>query len=189
MSCAAPLTAQTPPVPAPPAAPAPPMVPRHLRHREPHEDIVGLMGLAFFLIAVSVAVALNPNLGADLTTWTHLVSSQSTPFVRPPEGVITSAAWFFGVVGVLEFVAASLRWALRWTRLRVAGRILAGAGDLVFSALLFLYSAKSIPGAFLLAILAGTVGVLLLIYVTLGLYWATARPMPRPEGVQPPARQ
>ena len=38
-------------------------------------------------------------------------------------------------------------------------------------------------------ILAGTVGVLLLIYVTLGLYWATARPMPRPEGVQPPARQ
>ena len=112
-----------------------------------------------------------------------------TPFVRPPEGVITSAAWFFGVVGVLEFVAASLRWALRWTRLRVAGRILAGAGDLVFSALLFLYSAKSIPGAFLLAILAGTVGVLLLIYVTLGLYWATARPMPRPEGVQPPARQ
>ena len=157
------------------------MVPRHLRHREPHEDIVGLMGLAFFLIAVSVAVALNPNLGADLTTWTHLVSSQSTPFVRPPEGVITSAAWFFGVVGVLEFVAASLRWALRWTRLRVAGRILAGAGDLVFSALLFLYSAKSIPGAFLLAILAGTVGVLLLIYVTLGLYWATARPMPRPR--------
>lgn len=164
-------------------------VPPHLRHRQPHEDLVGLFGLAFFLIAVSVAVAVNPNLGSDLQAWTHLVSSQGTPFVRPPEGIITSAAWFFGVIGVLEFVAAALRWALRWVPLRVAGRILSAAGDLVFSSLLFLYSAKTISGTFLLAVLAGMVGVLLLIYVTLGLYWTTGRAVPSPGPVEPPARQ
>ncbi len=190
MSCAAPLAAQVPQAPPPPVAPPPPpIIPPHLRHRQPHEDLVGLMALAFFLIAVSVAVAMNPNLVADLQAWTHQVSSRGTVFVRPPEGILASAAWFFGVIGALEFVAAGFRWALRWTPLRVAGRVLAGVGDLVFSALLFLYSAKTIAGTFLLAILAGTVGVLLLLYLTVGLYWASVRGLPRPEAARPPARQ
>lgn len=150
---------------------------------------MGLVSLAFVLIAVSIVFAQNPNLVTDLQGWFHLISTRNTVFVRPPEGAIVSAAWLFGIVGVLEFVAAGLRWALRWTPLRVAGRVLSGFGDLVLSALLFLYSSRTISGTFLIAVLAGAVGVLLLVYVTLGIYWASARGAPRPEAVQPPARQ
>ena len=150
---------------------------------------MGLVGLAFVLIAVSFVVAENPNLVGDLRDWTQLVSSHGTVFLRPPEGIILSAAWFFGVVGVLEFVAAALRWGLRWTPLRAAGRVLAGAGDLVFAALLLLYSARTITGTLLIAVLAGAVGVLLLLYVSLGLYWSSTRVAPRPEAVRPPSRE
>ncbi len=190
MSCASPLTAsapQAPPMPVAPIPPVPPPPPR-LRHKEPHEDIVGLAGLAFVLIALGAAFALNPDLWANLSQWGHEISTRNTPFIRPPEGAIVSAAWFFGIVGALEFVAAALRLALRWTYLRVAGRVLSGAGDLIFAALLTLYSARTISGTFLIAILAGAVGALLLIYVTLGIYWASARAVPRPETVQPPAQ-
>lgn len=191
MSCASPLMSPQPAAPVAPMPPPPPPPPPPLRarHREPHEDILGLMSLAFVLIAVSVVFGLNPNLATELQDWTRLVTNRGTVFVRPPEGIIMSAAWFFAVVGVFEFLAAAVRGALRWTPLRVAGRVLAGAGDLVFAALLFLYSARTISGAFLIAVLAGAVGVLLMVYVTLGMYWSTARYVPRPETVQPPAHE
>ena len=186
MSCASPLAPGVAPAAQPSVVPPPP--PPRLRHKEPHEDIIGLASFAFVLIALATAFALNTNLWADLSQWGHQISTHNTPFIRPPEGVILSAAWFFAVVGVLEFAAAAMRFALRWTYLRVAGRVLSGAGDLVFASLLFLYSAKTISGTFLIAILAGAVGVLLLIYVTLGIYWASARGIPRPEPVPPPAQ-
>lgn len=193
MSCGSPLSteasqASAPPMPLPPPPP-PPLAPPWARHRQPHEDVVGLVSLAFVLVALSFALAQNPNLVADMGQWFHLIATHNTPFVRPPEGVIVAAAWFFGIIGVLEFVAAGLRGALRWTPLRVAGRVLSGFGDLVFSALLVLYSARTITGTLLIAVLAGTVGVLLLVYVTLGLYWSSMRGVPRPESVEPPARQ
>lgn len=186
MSCASPLAAPAPQAPPGYAAPPPPPP---ARHRQPHEDIVGLLSLAFVLIAVSVVFGLNANLATELRDWTRLVTERNTIFLRPPEGIIVSAAWFFAVVGVFEFIAAGLRWALRWTSLRVVGRVLSGAGDLVLSALLFLYAAKTIAGTFLIAVLAGAVGVLLMVYVTLGIYWSSARSVSRPEAVQPPARQ
>lgn len=186
MSCASPLAAPAPQAPPGYAAPPPPPP---ARHRQPHEDIVGLLSLAFVLIAVSVVFGLNANLATELRDWTRLVTERNTIFLRPPEGIIVSAAWFFAVMGVFEFIAAGLRWALRWTSLRVVGRVLSGAGDLVLSALLLLYAAKTIAGTFLIAVLAGAVGVLLMVYVTLGIYWSSARGASRPEAVQPPARQ
>ncbi len=187
MSCASPLTVSTPVAAAPPPA-VPPPPPRH-RHREPYEDLLGLMSLAFVLVAVSAVFAWNTNLPAELQEWSRLASVHNTIFVRPPEGVILSAAWFFAAVGIFEFVAAGLRGVLRWTPLRVAGRVLSGVGDFVFASLLFLYSARTIGGTFLLAVLAGAVGVLLIIYVTLGIYWASARTSPHPETVPPPTQQ
>jgi hypothetical protein len=192
MSCASPLAASAPvaapPVPAAPPAPMAPPAPHRLRHREPHEDLVGLMGLAFVLFAIATVFAINSNLATDIQAWTHLAQAHNSVFVRPPEGIISGAAWFFAVVGILEFAAAGLRWALHWTPLRVAGRALSGVGDLVFAALLFLYSARTISGAFLLTVLAGSVGVLLVMYVSLGILWASARAAPRPEPVPPPTQ-
>lgn len=186
MSCASPLAAPAPMTAAPP--PPAPALPRP-RHREPHEDLVGLLSLAFVLVAVSAVFAWNTNLPAELQEWGRLASVHNTVFVRPPEGIIASAAWFFVAVGIFEFVAAGLRGLLRWMPLRVAGRVLSGVGDLVFASLLFLYAGRTISGAFLLAVLAGSVGVLLMVYVILGIYWASIRGAPRPETVQPPTRQ
>ncbi len=187
MSCASPLAQPSPAAAASPPPPYPPPPPR--RHREPHEDLVGLLGLAFVLVAIASVFAMNANLPAELQDWARLVSSHNTVFVRPPEGVIVSAMWFFAIVGVLEFVGASLRWALRWTHLRVVGRVLSGIGDLVFATLLSLYAARTISSTFLIAVLAGTVGVLLMMYVSLGVLWSSARPLPPPEPVQPPTQQ
>ncbi len=189
MSCALPLTVSAPrPAAAYPAPPSPYLRHEH-RHRQPHEELVGLLGLAFVLVAVSAIFAWNANLPSELQEWSRIVSVNHTVFVRPPEGIIVSAAWFFTIVGLFELVAAALRWALRWTYLRIAGRTLSAVGDLVFASLLFLYSAHTISGLMMGAILAGTVGMLLFIFVTLGLYWTTARPMPRVSPVQPPTQQ
>lgn len=155
---------------APPPPPPPPT-----RYRQPHEEFVGLLSFAFFLTAVAVVFGLNPNLVTDLRLWTQIVSDHHTVFVRPPDPVLVSAAWFFGVMGVLEFVNAGVRWALRWTPLRSAGRVLSAVGDLMFASLLQLYAIGSITGAFLVTILVGVLAVLLMIYVTLGIYWSNAR--------------
>lgn len=190
MSCASPLA---PPAPAAPASPPPPPPPPpwyvvRPRHREPHEDLVGLATLAFLLLAISAVFAWNANLPAELQEWIRVVTTRNTIFVRPPEGVVVSAAWFFVAMGIFELFAAALRASLRWTRLRIVGRILAGGGDLVFAALLFLYSARTISGPFVIAILAGTAGVFLLIYVSLGIYWSWGYGTPRPEPVRPPTQ-
>jgi hypothetical protein len=145
---------------------------------------VGLLGFAFFLVAVAVVFGQNPNLIGDLRVWSQVASDNHTVFVRPPDGVIVSAAWFFGVMGVLEFVAAGIRWALAWMPLRSAGRALSGIGDLMFAALLSLYAGRSISGTFLVTVLVGVLAVLLMIFVTLGIYWSTPRAFPRPEVAQ-----
>ncbi len=150
---------------------------------------MGLIGAVFVLASIALVFAFNPALVGGLQEWGHLMSTNDTIFVRPPQVVIESAAWFFAAVGFFEFIAAALRWGFRWTPLRVAGRVLSGAGDLVFSSLLFMYAAKAIAGGFLIAILAGTIGVLLVAYITLGIYWSSLRARPRPEATTPQVRQ
>ena len=190
-SCAAPQTpaasGAVPPVP-PPTAPEPPPPPQPPRHKQPHEDLVGLLSFAFFLLAVAVAFGLNANLIQDFGRWFQLMSSNHTVFVRPPEALIVASAWFFGVIGALEFVGASLRWSLRWTPMRALSRVLSGVGDLVFAVLLLGYADRAISGAFLLTVLVGVVAALLMIYVTLGIYWSSGRPTPGPSPAQPNLR-
>lgn len=185
-SCAAPLTPTETPAPAAPVAPAPPPPPPIYvdRRRQPHQEFVGLMGFAFFLVAVAIVFAQNPNLFEGLRQWTDLVSVNHTVLVRPPEAIILSAAWFFGAMGVFEFVSAFLRWSLRWLPLRVASRILSGIGDLLFAALLLRYADRGISGGFLITVLVAVFAAMLMIYVTLGMYWSRGRVLlwlPAPE--------
>jgi hypothetical protein len=147
------------------------------------------MGFAFFLLAVAVAFGQNPGLLQDFQRWFQLISSHNSFFVRPPDALIVSAAWFFGVIGALEFVSASLRWGLRWTRMRTLSRILSGIGDLTLAVLLLGYADRSFSGGVLITVLVGVVAAMLMIYVTLGFYWSSARSSPWPSAVQPPARQ
>lgn len=189
-SCAAPQVPQVPQAPTPPPA-APPVVPPPVRlrhHRQPHEDLVGLLGFAFFLAAVAVVFAQNPSLIEGLRTWSREMSVGNTIFVRPPDPVIVSAAWFFGVMGGLEFIGAGLRWSLRWPPLRVTSLVLAGFGDLIVALLLLRYADRAISGAFLLTVLVGVAAAFLMIYITLGIYWASSRKAPWSDSLLPSAR-
>ncbi len=190
-ACAAPQTPQASPPPVAPTAPPipPPPPPVQLRHpRQPHEEFVGLLGFAFFLVAVAVVFSQNPNLFDGIRRWTEIVSASGTIFVRPPEAVIVSAAWFFGVIGMFEFVSAFIRWSLRWLPLRAASRVLSGVGDLIFAVLLLRYADRAISGGFLIMVLVGVLAALLMVYVTLGMYWSNARVYVGIPAPYPPSR-
>jgi uncharacterized protein YacL len=167
--------------------PPPPVVLRH-RH-QPYEQFLGLLGFAFFLIAVAAVFALNPNLWEGLRQWNQIVVANNSILIRPPDAVIVSAAWFFGIMGVFEFVSAILRWSFRWLRLRAVSRILSGVGDLVFAALLLRYADRAISGALVITVLVGVFAALLMIYITLGVYWSQGRFLPWMASPQPPMRQ
>lgn len=177
MSCASPL-APTPtagPAPAPPAAPAPfAVLAGQRRQKYPHEDLLGLLSLAIVLTALSVLVAMDPQFIDHIRQWTASADTYHTVFVRPPDPIIVAFGWFFAVVGVLEFLQAGLRRALRWPPLRVASRILSGVGDLMVAAMIMLYASRTISGAFLILACAGIGAVLLSMYVALGLTWSGA---------------
>ena len=165
MSCGAPLVPMAAAVPATQGVFTPP--PPSYRHEH---DRFGIVGLAFFLLSIGVIFAANPNLASELRLWTSDWTTLG-PLVRPPQGVITSAALFFAVEGVLMFVLAWIRVALRDRRMRATSTALQGIGDLVFAYLLVLYADRLIGGPFVIAVLAGVVGALLMIWVSLGLYW------------------
>ena len=181
MSCGAPLAPEPAGIPPPPPFVQPPPA---VRWRE--QDRFGIIGLAFFLIAVAGTFAANPNLLADLRLWISNWTTVSL-FARPPQGVITSAALFFGVEGILMFVLAWIRAAFRDRRTRVLGAGLQGTGNLVFAYLLSLYAARAVTGDGLIAVLAAVVGGLLAVWISLGIYWNAwpwmtqeTAPVPRP---------
>lgn len=174
------------PVAAPPPVaqvPPPPPPPPRLFPKQPHQDLLGLLGLAFVLISLGIVFSANTSLVAELRQWGDHVA-KAGPFVRPPEGVITSAVLFFVIVGLLDFVSAFLRSTLRWMKTLVLSRILSGVGDLIFAGLLVLYSGLAISGFLVLAGLVATAGVLLLVWIILGLYWAVSRTPPRTQAAE-----
>lgn len=186
-SCGTALAPAAAPPPVAPLPPPPPPPRPRLFPKQPHQDLLGLLGLAFVLISLGIVFSANPSLAAELRQWADHVT-QAGPFVRPPEGVITSAALFFVIVGFLEFVSAFLRWSLRWMRTLVLSRVLTGVGDLVFAALLYLYSGFAVSGFLVLTALVAMAGVLLLVWIVVGLYWAVSRTPPRPEATEAGSR-
>ncbi len=189
-SCAAPQTPVPPStVPAPVTPPLPVVPPPPPpRHKQPHEDALGLLGFAFFLLAVAVAFAQDANLISDFQRWFQLMSASHTIFVRPPDALIVASAWFFAVVGSLEFVSAFLRWGFRWLPQRALSRFLSGVGDIALAFLLLRYADRAISGGTLLMVLVAVVAAMLMIHVTMTIYWSTPRPSPWPAATQPHAR-
>jgi uncharacterized membrane protein len=141
---------------------------------------MGLMGFALFLFIVGAVFYANPSLGTDLRVWSDRVA-QSGIFTRPPEGVITSAVLFFFLSGVSAFVTAALRLVIGRRRYRAMSDVFSGIGAVIFAFLLSLYANFTISGQLVLATEAAAVGILLLVYISLGMYWSWMRHLPRPE--------
>lgn len=160
------------PAPPPPSLrPAPPSRPAS---RDYGPDFVGLFGVAFFLIVVGVVFYVNPNLLEELRRWWDQILAGRL-LQRPPEGVITSAALFWALLGLTSFAIAGLRWAVTRSKLRTLGASLGGIGMIAFAYLLYRYSRGESSGSLVISFEAAVIGVLLIVYIASGLYWTATR--------------
>jgi len=179
-SCGVPVVQATPGSAAavfPPPPPSPPLA--WARPKEKGPDFLGLVGLAIFLFVVGLVFYANPGLGADIRLWADRASHDG-PFIRPPEGVITSAMLFFFLMGISSFATAALRFAARHRRFRALSDSLGGVGLVILSFLLSLYADRRISGQLVVATWVAVLGALLLIYISVGIYLTSVRRAPKP---------
>ncbi|TLZ57894.1 MAG: DUF835 domain-containing protein [Methanobacteriota archaeon] len=160
-----------------------PPVARAFPERRP--DFVGLIGAAFFLLIVGIVFTLNTDLLTNLRSWWDLVVAGGL-FVRPPDGIITSAIFFFGLLGLSNFLTSGLRWILDRSRFGALARVLAGVGFLSLALLTWRYSMRAISGSLVISIWTAIMGTFLVIYIAVGLYWVRVR-RPAPTGARVPA--
>ena len=176
--CGAPLPLRPtePPRPAAPSPPRPtPPTPRPTpapRARTP--DFVGLFGVAFFLLVIGVVFYLNQNLLSEIRRYWDQILAGRIAF-RPPEGLIISAAWFWGLLGISSFGIAFLRWTFARSRIRTFGAFLDGIGMVAFAFFLYRYSLRTLSGSLVISLEAAVLAALLFIYIGSGLYWTSAR--------------
>lgn len=157
----------TPRAPAPQPRSSPPP---ETRVHQP--DFTGLFGIAFFLLVIGVVFFVNQNLLPQMGQWwDQIVAGRG--LLRPPEGIITSGALFFALLGLTNFAMAALRWGVTRSKLRTIGAALGGVAMIAFAYLLYRYSRRDVSGAFILSVEAAVVGILLLIFIGSGVYWTT----------------
>src|SRR2546428_9844386 len=170
---AAPPTPGTPAAAAPPLPRAPPLPPVYVpRPRTP--DFVGLFGVAFFFLLLGIVFFLNGNLLTEIRRWWDQILAGRAAF-RPPEGLIISAAWFWGLLGISSFGIAFLRWTFARSRIRTFGAFLDGIGMIAFAFFLYRYSLRTLSGSLVISLEAAVLAALLFIYIGSGLYWTSAR--------------
>jgi len=90
-------------------------------------------------------------------------------------GSVGSAALFFGIMGAFGFFMAGLRLIIDRSRWRAVGEVLSALASLSFASLLALYGRRAITGTTALAIEVAVLGVLLIVWITVGFYWNLGR--------------
>ena len=160
MNCGASLTAGTA---GPVRRERKPVRERDERFGPEEKDYSGLISFGFFIIAVGIVFTMNPGVFSDFGTWVSTMSSQKT-FVRPPEGLLTGAMWFFGIMGVSDFATAGFKLVLGKGWRRVLSDALAGVAMILFAYLINLYSNRSITWQTVFATEAVAVGLLVVLY-------------------------
>jgi hypothetical protein len=114
-------------------------------------------------LAVAIVFLANPFLFSDFRLWIEEMASKGT-LSRPPSGLITSAAVFFGLIGVSGFVQAAIRLRLVKFSRRVLADILSGIALVVFAYLIALYGSHVITLLLTLVIEVAVCGILLISY-------------------------
>jgi len=127
------------------------------------KDYSGLVSFGFFIIAVGIIFIVNPNIFSDFGTWVEAMVSQEG-FVRPPEGLITGAMVFFGLIGASNFVMAGIKLAAGRGWRRALSDALSGVALVLFAYLINLYGIRSITWQTVFAIEAVAVGLLIALY-------------------------
>jgi hypothetical protein len=128
-----------------------------------HRNYSGLVSFGIFLVIVGITFVANPNISSQFRTWTEKMSTQKT-LVRPPQGLIDSAALFFGLIGVSNFFLAGLRFMADRALRRVLVDVLSGVALVLFSYLIYLYGIHDLAWQMVLAIEVIAVGLLVILY-------------------------
>lgn len=131
--------------------------------RKRGRDYFGLISFGIFLLVIGVVFIANPNIPTDFQLWVEQMSD-AQDFVRPSEGLITSAILFFVLIGIFDFFQASLRFWVDGSKRRVLVDILSGIALVLFAFLIYLYGSYSIAWQMVLAIEVVAAGLLVMLY-------------------------
>lgn len=127
------------------------------------EDYLGLITFGLFIIIVGIVFIAIPNLVSDFSSWVTQMANQKQ-FVRPPDGPITGAIIFFGLIGLSNFFEAGIRFLIGRSKRRVLANILSGIALFLLAYLISLYSEHLLRGYIVLAIEVVAVGFLVILY-------------------------
>jgi len=135
---------------------------------ERDRDYFGLISFGIFLLVLGIIFTVNPHVFSGLRSWVEQMAREQK-LVRPPEGVIRSAALFFGLIGVSDFFLAGIRLIFEKIGRRVLADILSGVALISFAYLIYLYGGRIVTWQMALAIEAIICGLLIIGY-TVGRY-------------------
>jgi hypothetical protein len=133
---------------------------------ERHRDYSGLVSFGIFLLIVGIIFLANPNAVSDFRLWIEKLTTEKT-LSRPPQGLIDSAALFFGLIGLSDFLLASVRFMAHQRLRRVLVDILSGVALVLFSYFIYLYGGHTLTWQMTLAAEAVTCGLLIILYSVL----------------------
>ena len=170
-----------------PAAPAPTAPSAASALRPMPAAARALIGVAFFLLILGLVFTLNTNLLNDFRSWWDLIVPGGL-FVRPPDGIVRSGLLFFALLALSNFITSGLRWVLDRNRFGALARVLAGLGFVSVAILTWRYSLRAVSGSLVVSIWTAILGVLLVIYIAVGLYWVRTRRPAVPGARAPTSR-
>ena len=133
---------------------------------ERRRDYSGLMSFGIFLLIVGIVFIINPSVFSDFRFWVEKMTSEKV-LSRPPQGLITSATLFFGLIGVSDFFVAGVRFMADKRKRRVLVDILSGIALILFSYLIHLYGGHALAWQVVLAIEVVACGLLVVLYSVL----------------------
>jgi peptidoglycan/LPS O-acetylase OafA/YrhL len=117
-------------------------------------------------MVVGIVFILNPNVVSDFSSWVERMTNEKI-LSRPPQVLITSAALFFGLIGLSDFFMAGTRLAVFKVKRRVLADILSGVALLLFSYLIYLYGNRALTWQAVLATEVVAAGLLIVLYSVL----------------------
>jgi hypothetical protein len=133
---------------------------------EGERDYLGLVSVGFFIIIVGIVFLSNMNIIEEFRQWIELMSTRRT-FVRPSDGLLSSAKLFFILAGVSNCVMAGIRMAFNDVKNRIISNALSGVALVLFAYFIQLYAARSITWVAALGYEAIAVGLLVMLYSVL----------------------
>jgi hypothetical protein len=130
---------------------------------EDSRDPLGWISFGFFILVVGIVFALNSNVFSDFAFWIEQIANKGM-LIRPPISLTTSAILFFGIIGALNFVTATIRAFIDKVKRRILSDILSGIALVLLAYLLHLYSIFSLTWQIVLGTEIVAIGLLVIVY-------------------------